>query len=455
MTVNPVDSTILGGLFGSDALRAVFAEQAWLQRLLDVEAALARVQAGIGIIPEAAARAIAAAARVELIPVDEIAASTKLVGYPVVALTKALARTVGPEAGRYVHWGATTQDILDTALVLQLREALDLLRRDARRLVRALVALAQRHRDVAMAGRTHLQHALPVTFGYKCAIWAAPLLDDMARLDALRPRLLKVQFGGAVGSLASLGDKGSAVTEALAEELGLAAPVAPWHAIRDSLAELAAALGVLAGNLAKFATDIVLLMQTEVGEAFEPHQPGRGGSSTMPQKRNPIASEYVLAAARGIHALVPLLLGTMAQDQERSTGPWQAEQLALPQIVVLAGGALAHAVAIAEGLTIDAARMRHNLELTHGLIMAEAAMMALAERIGRQKAHDAVEHACARALAEGVSLAQALRKEPMVAGAIDGATIDRLADPRAYLGECGAVVDRMARKAAALLGPVS
>lgn len=455
MTVNPVDSTILGGLFGSDALRAVFAERAWLQRLLDVEAALARVQARLGIIPGAAARAIADAARAELMSVEEIAASTKVVGYPVVAVTKALAKAAGPEAGRYVHWGATTQDILDTALVLQLREALELLRTDARRLARALIAQAVRHRDVVMAGRTHLQHALPITFGYKCAIWAAPLLDDIARLDALRPRLLKVQFGGAVGSLASLGGKGRAVTEALAKELGLAAPAAPWHAIRDSLAEAGSTLGILAGNLAKFATDIVLLMQTEVGEAFEPHQPGRGGSSTMPQKRNPIASEYVLAAARGIHALVPLLHGTMAQDQERSTGPWQAEQLALPQIVVLAGGALAHAVAIAEGLTIDAARMRRNLELTHGLIMAEAAMMALAGRIGRQQAHDAVEHACARALAENIGLADALRREAAVAGAIDPAAIDRLADPQAYLGECGAVVDRVAKRAGEVLGAVS
>ena len=245
-----------------------------------------------------------------------------------------------------------------------------------------------------MAGRTHLQHALPVTFGYKCAVWAAPLLDDLARIDALRARALKVQFGGAVGTLASLGDKGRAVTEGLAKELGLAVPDAPWHVARDALAESASVLGILCGNLAKFATDIILLMQTEIAEVFEPHQAGRGGSSTMPQKRNPIASEYVLAAARGVHALAPLMLTAMAQDHERGTGPWQSEQLALPQIFVLTAGALEHAAAIAEGMTVDTARMRRNLDSTHGLILAEAVMMAAAKAIGRAKAHDVVEHAC-------------------------------------------------------------
>ncbi len=452
MTVNPVDSTILGGLFGSDAIRAVFAERRWLQLMLDVEAALARVQARLGIVPPDAARAIAAAARVENLAVAELAAGTRVTGYPVVALTRALAGAAGPEAGRYVHWGATTQDILDTALVLQMREALAIIRRDTARLARVLASRAEKHRRDVMAGRTHLQHALPVTFGYKCAVWAAALLDDLERLRGLESRVLRVQFGGAVGSLASLGAKGRAVTEGLAEELGLTAPAAPWHATRGSVAEAGSVLGVLSGDLAKFATDMVLLMQTEVGEAFEPHQPGRGGSSTMPQKRNPIASEYILAAARGVQALVPLLLGAMAGDQERSTGPWQSEQLALPQIFALTGGALEHALAIAEGMAVDSARMRHNLELTRGLILAEAAMMALAETIGRQQAHDAVERACARALADKRPLAAVLADEPAVAGAIDPATLARLGDPAAYLGECEAVIDRVLRKAAEVLG---
>jgi 3-carboxy-cis,cis-muconate cycloisomerase len=451
MTVNPADSAILGGLFGSDAMRAVFDDRHWLQRMLEVEAALARVQAGLSIIPPEAAAAIAAVARVENVSIPEIAAGTKVVGYPVVALIKALAKAAGPAAGRYVHWGATTQDILDTVLVLQMREALALVGRDVARLARVLAARAEKHRNDVMAGRTHLQHALPITFGYKCAVWAAPLLDDLGRLRGLEPRVLRVQFGGAVGSLASLGDKGRAVAEALAKELGLAAPMAPWHATRDGIAEVGSVLGILCGNLAKFATDIVLLMQTEVGEAFEPHQAGRGASSTMPQKRNPIASEYVLAAARGVHALVPMLLGAMAGDQERSTGPWQSEQLALPQIFALTGGALEHAVAIAEGMTVDTARMRRNLDLTQGLILAEAAMMALAQAIGRQQAHDAVEHACARAVAEKRPLADVLRDDSAIQGKLEPAALARLGDPAAYLGECEAVVDRVVRKAAEVL----
>jgi 3-carboxy-cis,cis-muconate cycloisomerase len=452
MATNPADGTVLGALYGSDAMRAAFAERQWLQYMLDVEAALARAQARLGIVPDAAARAIAAAAHADRLDLEELAAGTRVTGYPVVALTRALARAAGPKAGGYVHWGATTQDIMDTALVLQIRAGLEIVERGLARVGRALVARALKHRRDVMAGRTHLQHALPVTFGYKCAVWAAPLIADTERIRALRPRALKAQFAGAVGTLASLGKDGRAVAEGVARELGLYAPDAPWHVARDSLAETAAVLGIVCGNLAKFATDIVLLMQTEVAEASEPHVPGRGGSSTMPQKRNPIASEYVLAAARGAQALVPVMLGAMAQDHERGTGPWQAEALALPQIFVLTGGALEHAAAIAEGMTVDTARMRRNLELTGGLIMAEAVMMALAPRIGRGEAHDAVERACARARDRGIPLAEALAREPALKGRIGAGEVGRLADPKSYLGEAEAVIARVAKRARAVWG---
>lgn len=452
MTVSPVDSQIFGALYGTDAMRTLFSDRARLQAMLDVEAALARVQAQLGLIPREAAAAIAAAARVERISVDEIAASTRVAGYPVVGLVKALGKAAGDAAARWVHWGATTQDILDTALVLQVRAGLDLARAALARTAAALVEKAQAHRGALMAGRTHLQHALPVTFGYKCAVWAAALLDDVERLDALRARVLKVQFGGAVGTLASLGPRGREVTVGLARELGLAAPDAPWHVARGAPAETACALGILCGNLAKFATDIVLLMQTEVGEVFEPHQSGRGGSSTMPQKRNPIASEYVIAAARGVHALVPLMLGAMAQDQERGTGPWQSEPLALPQIFVLTSGALAQAEAIAQGMTVDAQRMRRNLDATRGLIMAEAVMMGLAEAMGRGAAHHAVEAACGRALAEGRGLGDALKDDREIAKHLSAQEIERLVDPARYVGEAQAVVDRVAARAQAVLG---
>jgi 3-carboxy-cis,cis-muconate cycloisomerase len=301
-----------------------------------------------------------------------------------------------------------------------------------------------------MAGRSHLQHALPITFGYKCAVWLAPLLDDIERLRQLRPRVLKAQFGGAVGTLASLGTQGRAVTVGLAAELGLGVPDAPWHVSRGALAEAASALGIVCGNLAKFATDIILLMQTEIAEIFEPHQAGRGGSSTMPQKRNPIASEYVIAAARGAQALVPLMLGTLAQDHERATGPWQSEQLALPQIFVLTSGALAHATTLAEGMTVDVARMRRNLDSTGGLILAEAVMMALAEKIGRGAAHDLVEHSCARAIERHLHLGEVLAEDAAVAAHLDPPSLARLLDPANYVGEAGAVVDRVVGRARGL-----
>ncbi len=452
MAVSPIDSPIVGGLFGTDAMRDLFSDRASLQTMLDVEAALARVEARLGLIPAEAAAAITGAARVDALDTASIGASTSLVGYPVVALTKALGKAAGAEAARYVHWGATTQDILDTALVLQIRAGLDLVDKALAEIGLALADKAVAHRDDVMAGRTHLQHALPITFGYKCAVWLAPLIDHRRRLDEVRRRALRVQFGGAVGTLASLGDKGRSVTVALAEELGLAVPEAPWHVARETLAEVAAALGLICGTLAKFATDIVLLMQTEVAEAFEPHQHGRGGSSTMPQKRNPIASEYILAAARGVHALLPLLFNALAQDQERATGPWQSEQIALPQIFVLTSGALMHAGAIAKGMTVDARRMRRNLDATGGLILAEAAMMALAPMLGRAVAHDVVEHACALAIAGQRPLVDALAEEPRVIAHLDRAALQRLMEPDSYLGEAQAVVDRVVAQARTVFG---
>jgi len=442
MPVNPADSPILGTLYGSDAMRAVFDERAYFQRMLDVEAALARVQGRLGIIPADAARAIAAAARFDHLSADELAASARNVGYPVVGLVQGLSRAAG-EHGGWTHWGATTQDIMDTATVLQVRDGLRLVRDEVAAIVRALANQADRHRETVMAGRTHLQHALPITFGLKCAIWLQPLATHVARLDQLRPRVEQVEFGGAAGTLASLGEQGVAVMEALAAELGLAAPAAPWHVCRDALAESVGFLGLVCGSLAKIATDVILLAQSEIAEVSEPYVAGRGSSSTMPQKRNPIASEYVLAAARLVQALVPVMQGAMAQDHERATGPWQAEALALPQAFVLTHGALLHARAIAEGMVVDPDRMRRNLDATGGLIVAEAVMMGLAPHLGRGEAHHVVKHACDRALADGIGLADALAREPEVSSRLDRAAIERLTDPAAYLGSAGAFIDRV------------
>jgi 3-carboxy-cis,cis-muconate cycloisomerase len=449
MPINPADGPILGVLYGSDAMRAVFDERAYFQRMLDVEVALARVQARLGVIPADAAEAIAAAARFENLDPAELAASARNVGYPVVGLVAGLSRAAG-KAGGWTHWGATTQDIMDTATVLQVREGLSLIRAELAALLAALAAQADRHRDTVMAGRTHLQQALPTSFGLKCAVWASPLPGHIQRLDQLRPRVERVEFGGAAGTLASLGAQGIAVMEGLAADLSLGAPAAPWHVCREALAETVGFLGLICGTLGKLATDIILLCQTELGEVAEPYVSGRGASSTMPQKRNPIASEYILASSRGVQALVPLMLGAMAQDHERATGPWQSEALAIPQAFVLTHGALLQARFIAEGLVVDAGRMRRNLDQTHGLIMAEAVMMGLAPRLGRGEAHHVVKHACDIALTEQIGLADALARDSAVTGKLDRAEIEHLTDPGAYLGSANVFIDRVLAEAQAV-----
>ena len=442
MPVSPADSPILGTLYGSDAMRAVFDETTYFQRMLDVEAALARVQGRMGVIPADAAEAIAAAAKVENLRTEDLAASARNVGYPVVGLVAGLSKAAG-EAGGWTHWGATTQDIMDTATVLQVRDGLDLIETELSEILAALAGQADKHRDTVMAGRTHLQQALPVTFGLKCAVWAMPFLAHLDRLKQLRARVQMVEFAGAAGTLASLGDQGIAIMEALATELGLGAPLAPWHVCRDALAETVSVLGLISGTLAKIATDIVLLAQTEVGEVAEPYVAGRGASSTMPQKRNPIASEYILAAVRMVQGLVPVMQGAMAQDHERATGPWQAEALVLPQAFVLTHGALLHTKAIAQGMVVDAARMRANLDITRGLIVSESVMMGLAPVIGRGEAHHVVKHACDVALTQKIPLADALERDPAVSSRLDRAAIEKLIDPANYLGSTQGFIDRV------------
>ena len=450
MPTNPADGPILGTLYGGDAMRAVFDEQAYFRRMLDVEAALARVQARLGLIPAEAAQAINAAAEKGDLRTEVLAASARNVGYPVVGLVAELSRGAG-EAGGWTHWGATTQDIMDTATVLQVRQGLVLIEAEMRAILKALTDQARTHRGTVMAGRTHLQQALPTTFGLKSATWALPFINHLRRLPDVRRNVELVQFGGAAGTLASLGDQGIAVMEGLAAELSLRAPIAPWHVCREGLAETVAYLGIVCGGLAKFATDIILLAQTEVGEVAEPYVAGRGASSTMPQKRNPIASEYILAATRTVQGLVPVMLGAMAQDHERATGPWQGEALVIPQVFVLTHGALLHARAIAGGMIPDPVRMKHNLGLTNGLIVAEAVMMGLAPHLGREEAHHVVKHACDVALTERIPLADALARDPAVSTRLDRAAVERLTDPASYLGSAGAFVDRVLAAAEGVL----
>jgi 3-carboxy-cis,cis-muconate cycloisomerase len=443
MTVSPLDSEVYGNLFGTPQMRALFSDATRFQRMLDVEAALARAQGRLGVIPPEAAQTIAAKANAGILDTERMRAKTEVVGLPVVPLVTALVEACGEEAGRYVHWGATTQDIIDTGLVLQMRDAFALLDADLGRAILATAGLADRYRSAVMAGRTHLQHAVPITFGFKAAVWLASLLDLRQRLATLGDQVLVAQYSGAAGTLSAVADRGIAIADALAEDLGLGTPDISWHVRRGGIAETGCFLGVLCGALGKIAKDVILLAQTEVGEAAEPHVSGRGGSSTMPQKRNPIMSEYVLASARNVHALVPVLLGGMIQDHERATDSWQAEWVALPQMFVMTAGALNHAAAILEGLVVDPARMRSNLAMTDGLIMAEAVQTALRPVLGHDRAHHAVEAACKRAMAERISLKDALTAVPEISAAISAEEIAAILDPANYTGCANDFIDRV------------
>lgn len=454
MSLLPTSSTVLDSIlfrdaFGTAAMREVFSDRKLIARYIEVEVALARAEARCGVIPADAAEAIARESRLERIDFEHMRHETDIVGYPILPLVHQLVHMCS-DAGRYVHWGATTQDIMDTANVLQVRDALNLVDADIRALRGILADLAAKHRDTPMAGRTHLQQALPVTFGYKVAIWLAMFDRHQQRLEQLRERVLCVEFAGAAGTLASLGDKGLQVQQALAEELGLAVPTTTWHVARDGFAEAVNLLALVTGSLGKIALDIMIMASTEFAEVYEPFVKGRGASSTMPQKRNPISSELMLAAAKGVRQHAGLMVDAMIQDFERATGPWHAEWIAIPESFILTAGALHQAKFALGGLIVDTAQMRRNLGISRGLIVAEAVMMGLAPAIGRQQAHDVVYDACRTVNENGGTLAEALAALPAVTAHFDRAAIDRLTDPANYLGLAPQMVDRALAASAAV-----
>jgi len=436
-------------MFGSPAVLDIFSDVGTVHRMLAVESALARAEAACGVIPAAAAMVISEVCLVvDAIDVNALAQPAIAAGNVAIPFVRQLTAAVAvrdADAARFVHWGATSQDIIDTALVLQLGDALHALDADLVRLGEACATLAAAHRATPMVARTWLQHALPTTFGLKAAGWLDALRRDLGRLDASRARVRALQFGGAAGTLASLGDAAPRVAESLARELGLQVPTLPWHAHRDRMVEVATTLGVLTGTLGKIARDISLMMQTEVAEVAEPLSPGRGGSSTMPHKRNPVGCAAVLSASVRVPPLVATMLSGMVQEHERALGGWQAEWDTLPLIVTLAAGALRQLAEVAAGLQVDAGRMRVNLDLTHGLILGEAAMLELGGRIGRLQAHHLVERASRHAVAEGTSLrdalARTLQEDPAHARLLDDVTLDGLVDPANYSGQSAAFAD--------------
>lgn len=437
--------SLFDAYFTQPAMRAIFSDHGRVQGMLDFEAALARAEARVGVIPASAVAPIAAACRAERYDFDALAQAICSAGNSAIPLVKALGRQIAAEdveAERYVHLGATSQDAMDSGLVLQLRAAIELLESDLAQLADALASQAEAHAGTPLVGRTWLQHATPVTLGMKIAGWLGAITRHRQRLNELKPRLLCLQFGGASGSLAALGEQGFAVAQALADELNLQLPEQPWHTQRDRLVEFASLLGLIAGSLGKLGRDLSLLMQTEAGEVFEPSAPGKGGSSTMPHKRNPVGAAVLIGAATRAPGLVATMFSAMPQEHERSLGLWHAEWEALPELCCLVSGALQQALVLVPGLEVDAERMRANLDLTRGLVLAEAVSIALAQRIGRDAAHHLVEQCCKQAVKDGAHLREALGAHAEVAAQLNAEELDRLLDPAHYLGQARRWVER-------------
>ncbi|MBZ8134674.1 3-carboxy-cis,cis-muconate cycloisomerase [Afifella sp. IM 167] len=450
MNDEPADERpLLASVFSSQEMRALFADRAVLQAMLDVEAALARAEEKAGIIPSGAADSISRACDASLYDLSEIGRAAGLAGNVAIPLVKALtAKVDGPGKG-YVHWGATSQDVIDTAFMLLAGRALRILLKDLANGMSAASALAERHRGTVMAGRTWLQQALPIPFGLKAAIWLSGLTAAFRELARLREDGLAIQFAGAAGTLASLGDRGPAVRATLATELGLPDPGISWHAERSRILDLGAGLAGLSGSLAKIAIDVQLMMQSEIGEAFEPAAPGKGGSSTMPQKRNPVGSAAIRANHRRICGLLATLAMAMEGEHERSPGAWPSEWETLRDVFLATGGSLEKGVDIVSGLEIDADAMRRNLQASGGFLMAESLMMRMAGKLGRGEAHHLVAEVARTAMDDGRSLREAALEDARIGGVLSAEEVEAALRPESYLGSSHDMIDRAVQDARA------
>ena len=429
-------------LFSTTMMSAAFSPEAHVQAMLIFEAALARAEAQLGIVPQDAAIQIEAKCKVALFDVVALYREAAVAGTPAIPLVRMLTTLVGGEAQKFVHWGATSQDAIDTALMLQIRDGLDLLVKDVYGICIACARLAEYHRHTIMVGRTLLQQALPITFGLKAARWLAFAVRQVQALQKHRENTLAVQLGGAAGTLASLGNDGLQVVELLAKDVGLPVPDLPWHTERDRITEIATTLGVVAGAMAKIAEDVVLLAQTEVGEVTEGTVPGKGGSSAMPQKHNPVDAISALASARLAIGVVPVLLSAMAQEHERAVGSWQAEWAAIPNLFRFTASAVEHVQHAVSDLQVDTEQMGANLALTKGLVMAESLTMALATHIGKSEAHHLVQEVCEQMVKSGVTLHQAALADTRISSLLSAEDIDVAVNPNNYLGSTDAFIER-------------
>ena len=444
-----IDSSIFQGIFSSDAMRAVWSDENRTAKYIDVERALARVQARLGLIPQEACDEIVSHCELSQIDMARLREQTERIGYPILGVVTQINQLCRDALGEFVHWGATTQDITDTATVLQIREGLDIVDAELEAIADALAQLCREHRLTPIIGRSNLQQAIPVTFGYKMAGLLSAVLRHRERIVQLRERVLVGEFAGAAGTLASL-QTGAMETQAgLCAELGLKQPVIAWHTIRDNIAEVGAVLGLIGGTLGKLSMDVKLMMQTEVGEVFEPYHHGRGSSSTMPQKRNPIASCYIHAAISVVRQHAAALMDAMVADHERSTGPWEIEWIVLPEAFCLLAGALKQSRAVLEGMEVDPVAMRRNIDMTHGLVMSEAVMMGLGPFIGREYAHDLVYDICRVALKQQRPLLDLLCENAQIMKHVTREQLAAMCDPNNYLGQSGVMVDRVLAQMAA------
>jgi 3-carboxy-cis,cis-muconate cycloisomerase len=432
----------IDALFSTTEMADVFSLEAHIRGMLAFEAALALAEARAGIIPQESAKIIADSCRVELFDVAALYREAEVAGTPTILLVRMLTLQVEGDAKKFVHWGATSQDAIDTAMMLQMRDGIDLLVNGLLGVCEECKKQTEQHRYTLLAGRTLLQHAVPITFGLKAARWLSLAVRQVNALRERRERSLAVQLGGAAGTLASLGDKGIKVLDFLADELRLPVPDLPWHSERDRIGEIAGTLGVVAGAMAKIASDVALLTQTEIGEASEEAIPGKGGSSAMPQKHNPVDAAFAIASARLTNGEVSVLLSAMTQEHERAVGGWQAEWVALPNLFRYTSGAVEHVREMIRGLKVDPARMSANIELTQGLIMAESLTMALAPHVGRPEAQRIVKALCERAVRSGVHLREVVLEEEAVHSVLSLEEIDRALDPSAYLGSTNVFIDR-------------
>lgn len=447
MNSHVIDNRFLKDLFGSEPLRQVFSDGAQLQCWLDFEAALARAEAAEGLVPQEAAVEITRAARAEFIDIDALHEGVNFTGHPLISLVRQLAQLCGGDAGGYVHWGATTQDVTDTGLMLQAKAAHEIILSGLTTFATALADLAHRERDTLQAGRTHGQHATPITFGFKVAVWLDEVRRHIERLEQAAPRVLVGEFAGASTTLASIGadpDRALAVQRRLMADLGLGVPGIGWHAARDRIAELGMLWAMIAGTMGKIAHEVILLQKSEVMELEEPHHHGKVGSSTMPHKRNPMGCEGIMALSRLARSLAPSLLESMATaEHERDWAAVHTEWSAIPEIAIATGAAVTQTHDVISDLIVYRDRMRKNVDALHGLILSEAVMLALGEFVGRQVAHDIVYEAAMTAFETSRPLKELLMVDPRVMAYLSAEEIDALLRPDAYTGLAGVFVDRV------------